>query len=380
MTQKTLLVFGTRPEAIKMLPVAQALAREPGIAMQICVTAQHRQMLDPVLELFETKPDYDLNIMAHAQGLEDITTRVLSGISRVLEEARPDRMLVHGDTTTTMAASLAAYYKKIPVAHVEAGLRSGDPLQPWPEEINRHVTDVIADMFFAPTRRSRDNLLQENVPAWAVHVTGNTVVDALLTVVAQIERRQDLRARLADRFAFLNPAKPILLVTAHRRENFGAPLRRICLAIRDLARAFPIQVVYPVHLNPNVQQTVRHVLAGAANVHLIEPLDYLAFVYLMQRSHVVLTDSGGLQEEASALGKPIFVMRKVTERPEALEAGTVKLVGTERAKIFAHIAEVLTDKAAYDRMSRAHNPYGDGQAARRIADILARGATMEFAA
>jgi UDP-N-acetylglucosamine 2-epimerase len=377
-TQKILLVFGTRPEAIKMLPVAKALAEEPGIEPRICVTAQHRQMLDPVLDLFDTKPEFDLNIMAEAQGLEQVTTRVLTGVGAVLDAVRPDRMLVHGDTTTTMAASLAAFYKKVPVAHVEAGLRSGDPLQPWPEEINRRVTDVIADLFFAPTKRARDNLLRENVPPGAIHVTGNTVVDALLAVAARIERRPELAARLADRFAFLDPSRPILLVTAHRRENFGAPFRTLCQAIRDLARSFPIQVVYPVHLNPNVQQTVREVLVGARNIHLIEPLDYLAFVYLMQRSYAILTDSGGIQEEAPALGKPVFVMRNITERLEAVEAGTVKVVGTNRERIFAHIAEVLTDKAAYDRMSRAPNPYGDGFAARRIADILANRETIEF--
>jgi UDP-N-acetylglucosamine 2-epimerase len=379
-TQKILLVFGTRPEAIKMLPVAKALAEEPGIEPRICVTAQHRQMLDPVLDLFDTKPEFDLNIMAEAQGLEQVTTRVLTGVGAVLDAVRPDRMLVHGDTTTTMAASLAAFYKKVPVAHVEAGLRSGDPLQPWPEEINRRVTDVIADLFFAPTRRTRDNLLRENVPTGAIHVTGNTVVDALLAVAARIERRPELAARLADRFAFLDPSRPVLLVTAHRRENFGAPFRSLCQAIRDLARSFPIQVVYPVHLNPNVQRTVREVLVGARNIHLIEPLDYLAFVYLMQRSYAILTDSGGIQEEAPALGKPVFVMRNITERLEAVEAGTVKVVGTDRERIFAHIAEVLTDKAAYDRMSRAPNPYGDGFAARRIADILANRETSEFTA
>ena len=380
MTQKILLVFGTRPEAIKMLPVAKALAEELGIETRICVTAQHRQMLDPVLDLFDAKPEFDLNIMAEAQGLEQVTTRVLTGVGAVLDRVRPDRMLVHGDTTTTMAASLAAFYKRVPVAHVEAGLRSGDPLQPWPEEINRRVTDVIADLFFAPTKRTRDNLLRENVPPGAIHVTGNTVVDALLAVTARIKERPELAARLADRFAFLDPSRPVLLVTAHRRENFGAPFRSLCQAVRDLARSFPIQVVYPVHLNPNVQRTVREVLIGIRNIHLIEPLDYLAFVYLMQRSYAVLTDSGGIQEEAPALGKPVFVMRNITERLEAVEAGTVRVVGTDRERIFAHIAEVLTDKAAYDRMSHAQNPYGDGSAARRIADILANRETSEFTA
>lgn len=380
MKEKILLVFGTRPEAIKMLPVAQALAKEPGIEARICVTAQHREMLDPVLDLFETKPDFDLDVMAQAQGLEQITTRVLNGISGVLEVVRPDRMLVHGDTTTTMAASLAAYYKMVPVAHVEAGLRSGDPLQPWPEEINRRVTDVIADMYFAPTKRSRDNLLRENLHAKAIHVTGNTVIDALLAMVTQIENRPKLAARLTAQFDFLDPSRPILLVTGHRRESFGPPFVSLCQAIRDLARAYPIQVVYPVHLNPSVQKAVHEVLDGVPHVHLVAPLDYLPFVYLMTRSYVILTDSGGIQEEAPALGKPVFLMRNITERPEAVEAGTVKLVGTDRERIFGHVSAVITDKAAYDRMSRARNPYGDGFAARRIADILANRETSEFIA
>lgn len=378
MPQKILLVFGTRPEAIKMLPVAQALRREPDVEVRICVTAQHRQMLDQVLELFEVRPDYDLDVMTCSQGLEQVTTAVLNGLGRVLDDARPDRILVHGDTTTTMAATLAAFYKRVPVAHVEAGLRSGDPLQPWPEEINRRVTDVVADRFFAPTSRSRDNLLKENVPAQAIHVTGNTVIDALLDVVERIGRRRDLVAGLERRFAVLDPERPILLVTGHRRENFGAPFESLCEAIRDLALSQRIQVVYPVHLNPNVQSAVRRVLAGVAHVHLIAPLDYFPFVYLMMRSHVVLTDSGGIQEEAPSLGKPVFVMRNVTERPEAVEAGTVRLVGTDRERIFGAVSEVLADRAAYERMSRAHNPYGDGKASRRIADILTRGQTSEF--
>lgn len=377
-TQKILLVFGTRPEAIKMLPVAHALAREPEIEMRICVTAQHRQLLDQVLDVFDIRPDYDLNIMVHAQGLERITTAVLHGLGDVLEEARPDRVIVHGDTTTTMAASLAAYYKKIPVAHVEAGLRSGNPMQPWPEEINRRVTDVIADLFFAPTSHTRDNLLRENVPAQAIHVTGNTVIDALLAVVARIERRPDLISQLEDQFAFLDPYRQILLVTAHRRENFGSPLLSLCAAVRDLAEAHPIQVVFPVHPNPNVQQPVRQVLGDVPNVHLIPPLDYLPFAYLMKRAYAVLTDSGGIQEEAPALGKPVFLMRDITERPEAVEAGTVRLVGTARERIFEALTEAITNEAAYKRVSSARNPFGDGRAACRIADILAHRTTSEF--
>jgi UDP-N-acetylglucosamine 2-epimerase (non-hydrolysing) len=370
MTKKVLIVFGTRPEAIKMLPVARTLRADPGFDARICVTAQHRQMLDQVLELFEVKPDFDLDIMTKAQGLTGITTAVLTRLESVLAETAPDWVLVHGDTTTTMAATLAAFYQKVPVGHVEAGLRSGNMLQPWPEEMNRRVTDVIASAFFAPTEGSRQNLLRENVPTARIHVTGNTVVDALHEVVEMIATRPGLRAELDARFPFLDPRRQILLVTGHRRENFGAPFLSLCEAIADLVRAHPIQVVYPVHLNPNVQGPVKAVLGGIDDVHLIEPLDYLPFVHLMQKSHVILTDSGGIQEEAPSLGKPVFVMRNVTERPEAVEAGTVRLVGTDRERIFGAVSEVLTDHVAYDRMSRAHNPYGDGNASARIADIL----------
>jgi UDP-N-acetylglucosamine 2-epimerase len=377
-TTRILLVFGTRPEAIKMLPVAKALAAEPGLEAKICVTAQHRQMLDQVLDLFRVKPDFDLDIMRHAQGLGQVTTAVLNGLSDVLERERPDRVLVHGDTTTTMAASLAAFYARIPVGHVEAGLRSGDPLQPWPEELNRRVTDVIADRFFAPTATSRANLLRENVPAGQIFVTGNTVIDALHEVVNQIDRQADLRSDLDRRFAFLDPSRRVLLVTGHRRENFGAPFQSLCEAIRDLVTSHPIQVVYPVHLNPNVRSAVHAVLQGVPNVHLIEPLEYVPFVELMRRAYVILTDSGGVQEEAPALGKPVFVMRNVTERPEAVAAGTVALVGTDRARIVRDVSTVLTQPRAYDRMSLAHNPYGDGRAASRIAASLANRPVEEF--
>lgn len=380
MTRKILLVFGTRPEAIKMLPVAKALARMPGIEARVCVTAQHRQMLDQVLDLFDIHPHYDLDIMKQAQGLEEITTAVLAGMRHVLAEERPDRVLVHGDTTTTMAASLAAFYARIPVGHVEAGLRSGDPSQPWPEEINRRVTDVIADQFYAPTARSRDNLIRENVAPSKIHVTGNTVIDALHEILLQINRQPALLANLKRQFAFLDPALPILLVTGHRRENFGTPFQSLCEAIRDLASAHPIQVVYPVHLNPNVRGAVNDVLRNIPNVHLIEPLEYLPFVHLMRESHVILTDSGGIQEEAPALGKPVFVMRNVTERPEAVESGTVVLVGTDRERIFNQVSRVLTCRDAYSRMSLAHNPYGDGKASERIAAILSNRPLEEFRA
>jgi UDP-N-acetylglucosamine 2-epimerase len=368
--KRIMLVFGTRPEAIKMLPVAKALAAEPRIDVQVAVTAQHRQMLDQALTLFDVKPNYDLNIMRNAQGLEQITTAALEGLSDVFGIAKPDRVLVHGDTTTTMAAALAAFYKKIPVGHVEAGLRSGDVMQPWPEEINRRVTDVVADVFFAPTGLSRDNLLRENVSAGAIHVTGNTVIDALLEIVGRINSQPTLLASLAEQFSNLDPERPILLVTGHRRENFGEPFLALCEALRDLARTQRVQVVYPVHLNPNVQAPVRKVLADVKHVHLIDPLDYLPFVYLMQRSHIILTDSGGIQEEAPALGKPVLVMRNVTERPEAVEAGTVRLVGMDRERIYGAVSELLNDPTAYADMCRVQNPYGDGKAAQRICAVL----------
>jgi UDP-N-acetylglucosamine 2-epimerase len=375
---KILVVFGTRPEAIKMLPVVNALKREAGITARLCVTAQHRQMLDQVLQLFDVVPDHDLDIMTNAQGLTHITTTILTRLAPILEAEKPDRVLVHGDTTTTMAATLAAFYQKIPVGHVEAGLRSGNPMQPWPEEINRRVTDAITDLFFAPTTSARDNLLRENVAASAIHVTGNTVIDALHQTVARIESQPDLNRDLSSKFAFLDPDLPILLVTGHRRENFGAPFLSLCEAIRDLALRHALQVVYPVHLNPNVQAAVHQVLGGVARVHLIAPLDYLPFVYLMKRSSVILTDSGGIQEEGPSLGKPVFVMRNVTERPEAVDAGTVRLVGTDRERIFSEVSKVLTDQDAYNAMSFAHNPYGDGLASKRIAAILTNRPMDEF--
>ena len=368
--KKVIIIVGTRPEAIKMLPVMQALRADPGFDAKLCVTAQHRQMLDQVLELFGVKPDFDLDIMTKAQGLTGITTAVLTRLEPVLADVAPDWVLVHGDTTTTMAAAIAAFYQRIPVGHVEAGLRSWNMLQPWPEEANRRIADVIASAFFAPTEGARQNLLRENVPAARIHVTGNTVVDALREVVGMIATQPARRAELDALFPFLDPERPILLVTGHRRENFGQPLIDLCEAVADLSRTHQIQVVFPVHLNPNVQQPVKEVLSRVENVHLTEPLDYLPFVHLMQKSHVILTDSGGIQEEAPSLGKPVFVMRNVTERPEAVAAGTVRLVGTDRKRIFDCVSEVLTDPAAYDRMSRADNPYGDGHASARIAAIL----------
>lgn len=367
---KVLVVFGTRPEAIKMLPVVAALMQDPAFQTRVCVTAQHREMLDQVLRLFGVTPDHDLGIMKHAQGLTHITTTILEKMAPILEAEKPDRVLVHGDTTTTMAATLAAFYQRIPVGHVEAGLRSGNLAQPWPEEMNRRVTDVITDIYFAPTASSRDNLIRETVAPEKIHVTGNTVIDALHQTVQRLEASPELAARIDTMYSFLDPRLPILLITGHRRENFGAPFLSLCEAIKELARRHEIQVVYPVHLNPNVQQAVHAVLAGQPRVHLIEPLDYLPFVALMKRSHVILTDSGGIQEEGPSLGKPVFVMRNVTERPEAVTAGTVRLVGTDRERILSEVGAVLTDKAAYEAMSLAHNPYGDGQASARILAAL----------
>ena len=353
-----------------MLPVAKALAREPDVQTLICVTGQHREMLDQVLNLFETEPDYDLDIMKRAIGLEQITTAVLDGVAKVIDEAGPDRILVHGDTTTAMAASLAAFYRKVPVGHVEAGLRSGDIRQPWPEEANRRIVSVVTDLHFAPTAGARNNLLAEGTSARSIYITGNTVIDALRLTVDRLRNDQELDTEICSRFGFLNPEKPILLVTGHRRENFGAPFRSLCEAIRDLANSGKVQVVYPVHLNPHVKAPVNELLGDTCGVHLIDPLDYLSFVHLMQRSHVILTDSGGIQEEGPFLGKPVFVMRNVTERPEALAAGTVRLVGTDRDRIVSEVSGVLGYPGAYEEMSRAHNPYGDGYAASRIADVL----------
>lgn len=365
-----------------MAPVVRKLASRPDIfESRVCVTAQHRQMLDQVLNLFGIIPDHDLDIMKPGQDLFDITCNVLQGLKSVLAQERPDIVLVHGDTTTTMAASLAAYYLRIPVGHVEAGLRTGFKYAPFPEEINRHVAGVIADLHFAPTPWARDNLLREGIDPDSIHVTGNTVIDALLQVaekVRQPEISADIIAALAPRLPFLQSGAPgpeprLLLVTGHRRENFGEGFENICLALAELAEAYPeTEIIYPVHLNPNVQEPVRRILGGKAypNIHLIEPVDYLPFVWLMDRSHLIITDSGGVQEEAPSLGKPVLVMRETTERPEAVEAGTVRLVGTDRERIVAEARRLMDDARAYEEMSRAHNPYGDGKAAERIAEVL----------
>lgn len=371
------MTFGTRPEAIKMAPVVNELRGSLTAAeTRVCITGQHRQMLDQVLEIFSIRPDFDLNVMRDGQQLTDVTVRVLEGLHEVLASFRPDMVIVQGDTTTAFGASLAAYYQRIPVAHVEAGLRTGNIYAPWPEEINRRLTGAIARVHFAPTELAKENLLREGVDASAIHVTGNTVVDALLSVVKRLQADTDTTRRLAAEFDFLHPARKLILVTGHRRENFGAGFQNICEALRELAARPDVQIVYPVHLNPNVQRPVRQILAGAPNVHLLEPLDYLPFVYLMNRAHVILTDSGGIQEEAPSLGKPVLVMRDTTERPEAVGAGTVRLVGTDRARIVTETQRLLDSRAEYESMARAHNPYGDGFAAQRIAQALRNGVTV----
>jgi UDP-N-acetylglucosamine 2-epimerase (non-hydrolysing) len=368
---KILTIFGTRPEAIKMAPLVNALAIESGIESAVCVTAQHRQMLDQVLKLFEIKPKYDLNIMRAGQTLTEITSEILIRIDPVLKEFSPDLVLVHGDTSTTFAATLAAHYKQIAVGHVEAGLRSGNLYSPWPEEANRKLTGALAKLHFAPTLKSKQNLLQEGVRSNDIFVTGNTVIDALLTVKRMLETNSKLRLLLARQFAFLRHSARLVLITGHRRENFGNGFERICQAIRELAIYFPNDdFLYPVHLNPNVREPVNRILHGISNVHLIEPQDYLPFVYLMMRSYLILTDSGGIQEEAPSLGKPVLVMRDNTERPEAADAGTVTLVGTSQKQIVSGVSQLLIDTAAYQRMAYAHNPYGDGEACSRIINAI----------
>jgi UDP-N-acetylglucosamine 2-epimerase (non-hydrolysing) len=369
---KILAVFGTRPEAIKMAPVIRALG--DNFDVKICVTAQHRQMLDQVLELFEITPDYDLDIMQPGQDLFDITSNVLLGVKKVLQIEEPDVVLVHGDTTTSMATAMAAFYLKIPVGHVEAGLRTYDINSPFPEEFNRQITSRIATLHFAPTKISRQNLLDEKVPDSQIYVTGNTVIDALLSMVEKA-RIVDFSDTLLKRMPFLKQEKSgmprIILVTGHRRENFGLGFEEICHALSVIANENPdIHIIYPVHLNPNVREPVNRILSNLNNVHLIEPMEYLTFIKLMDLSYLILTDSGGIQEEAPSLGKPVLVMRDTTERPEAVESGTVKLVGTNKNDIVKMVNRLLTDSNFYMQMSKAHNPYGDGKAGGIICDIL----------
>ena len=371
---KVLAIFGTRPEAIKMAPVIRELHQRSADSHAqtiVCVTAQHRQMLDQVLSLFDIRPDYDLDLMRDNQSLSEITAKVLTSVDEILTQEKPDWVLVQGDTTTAMAASLAAFYRQIKVGHVEAGLRTWNKLQPFPEEINRKIADGVADLHFAPTETARQNLLREGFDDKTIRVTGNTVIDALHWVAAQPFdwERSNLGTAALDA-----PGTRLILVTAHRRENFGAPLENICAALREIAERYrrDVRIVYPVHLNPNVQEPAYRLLRDAPNITLLPPLDYLPMVQLMKRAYLVLTDSGGIQEEAPGLGKPVLVLREVTERPEAVEAGTVKVVGTDRARIVAETVRLLDDRAEYARMAHAVNPYGDGHAAERIVEALLR--------
>ena len=381
--QKIMLVFGTRPEAIKMAPLVLALRKHSDMFETIvCVTGQHRQMLDQVLDIFEIRPDYDLNIMKQGQDLYDITARVLTGMRDVLNEAQPDMVLVHGDTTTSTAAALAAFYRQIPVGHVEAGLRTHDIYSPWPEELNRQITGRIASCNFAPTPLSRKNLTDEGVPENRITVTGNTVIDALFSIVDKIKNDSSLCVKITEELAKagydpsrLKDGKKLVLITGHRRENFGDGFISMCRAIKTLSEKYPdVDFVYPMHLNPNVRRPIHEVfgnnLQGLGNMFFIEPLEYLSFVFLMEKSNIVLTDSGGIQEEASGLGKPVLVMRDTTERPEAIEAGTVKLVGTDYDRIVNEVSALLDSPSIYDSMSKAVNPYGDGKACERIIETL----------
>ena len=368
---KVLSVFGTRPEAIKMAPLVNLLKDDSEIDSRVCVTGQHREMLDQVLSLFQIEPEYDLAIMKSGQDLYDVTTSILLKIKPVLRDFKPDIVLVHGDTSTTFAAALACYYEKIAVGHVEAGLRTGNIYSPWPEEANRKLTGAITRLHFAPTDTSAANLLAENVAATNIVVTGNTVIDALLQVVSKIGRDDKLNSAFAKQFPFGQHGRRLILVTGHRRESFGGGFEQICAALADIAKAFSdCDIVYPVHLNPNVREPVYRLLSDVSNVHLIPPQDYLPFVYLMSNATLVLTDSGGIQEEAPSLGKPVLVMRDTTERPEAVSAGTVKLVGTDRQKIVEQVNQLLTDSEYYQSMSFAHNPYGDGKACERIVTAI----------
>ena len=381
--KKVMLVFGTRPEAIKMAPLVKEFQKQPKrVETVVCVTGQHREMLDQVLKIFDIKPDYDLNIMKQGQDLYDVTARVLPGMRDVLKEVKPDVVLVHGDTTTSTAAALAAFYQQIPVGHVEAGLRTHNIYSPWPEEMNRLLTGRLATYHFSPTPLSRNNLIKESVDDRNIIITGNTVIDALYWVVDKIKNNKELDNELEDILSKagydvnrLNNGKKLVLITGHRRENFGDGFINMCTAIKDLTVKYPdLDFVYPMHLNPNVRKPIHEVfgenLSGLKNMFFIEPLEYLSFVYLMEKSSIVLTDSGGIQEEAPGLGKPVLVMRDTTERPEALDAGTVKLVGTDYNKIVNEVSSLIDDKAAYEKMSKAVNPYGDGLACGRIVNAL----------
>lgn len=369
---KILSIFGTRPEAIKMAPVIKALEAEKNIVSNICVTAQHREMLDQVLRLFSIKPNFDLNIMTQDQGLTNVTTTVLAGLEKVLEECKPDRILVHGDTTTSFTAALAGFYQRIPVGHVEAGLRTGDIYAPWPEEMNRRLTDTICDLHFAPTKSAEQNLIKSGAKSSGIFITGNTVIDALFSVCDRLETEPQVLEQAKKNLPVLTNNKKLILVTGHRRENFGDGFEQICAALVTLANREDIEIIYPVHLNPNVQEPVNRILGNNKNIHLISPLEYLPFVYLMKKSYFIITDSGGIQEEAPSLGKPVLVMREFTERPEAIHAGTVKLVGTKQRKILEAATRLLDDENFYKTQILTHNPYGNGDASKIIVTEILR--------
>ncbi len=368
---KLLIVFGTRPEAIKMAPLVKELQNSNLLEIKVCVTGQHRQMLDQVLDLFNINPDYDLNLMRPHQTLTQLTSNILQEMEKsVFAHYKPNWVLVHGDTSTTLAASLAAYYHQIKVAHIEAGLRTHNLYSPWPEEANRQIAGRLASMHFAPTEQAQKNLQREGIADDSIFVTGNTVIDALISVSKRIDIDEKLRDELSRKFSFLDPGKRLILVTGHRRENFGAGFESMCKALLKISQEPNVQIVYPVHLNPQVQEPVNRILGGVDNVYLIPPLEYLPFVYIMKQSYLILTDSGGVQEEAPSLGKPVLVMRDTTERPEAVAAGTVKLVGTNHDRIVAETCSLLSDFDLYLAMTRAHNPYGDGRACRRICQVF----------
>jgi len=372
--KKVLLVFGTRPEAIKMAPLVKAFEKEMSITSRVCVTAQHREMLDQVLEIFDIEPEYDLDLMKAGQNLYDLTAKVLLGMKNVLSDFQPDIVLVHGDTTTTSATALATFYQKIKVGHVEAGLRTGDIYSPWPEEANRQMTGVLSNYHFAPTQTSKDNLLNENKNEKNILVTGNTVIDALLLALDKIQNSTKLKEKIIQTLNAkykIKENKRIILVTGHRRENFGEGFIQICNALKEIAELNPdVDIVYPVHLNPNVQEPVKALLSNIDNIYLIEPLQYESFIYMMSKAYFIITDSGGVQEEAPSLGKPVLVMRDTTERPEAVNAGTVKLVGTDKEMIVREAQVLLDSREAYSKMSKAHNPYGDGKACEKIVHFI----------
>jgi len=373
MVQKVLSVFGTRPEAIKMAPLVNLLKDDVRFYSKVCVTAQHREMLDQVLELFHIEPDYDLDIMTPKQTLNEITSSILVKIQEVLNDFKPDVVLVHGDTATTFAVSLACYYQQIKVGHVEAGLRTGNIYSPWPEEGNRKLTSALASYHFAPTKSSSDNLIRENIGKENIIVTGNTVIDSLLWVKDKIHETNDLKCHLESKYSFLASDNKLILVTGHRRESFGGGFERICRALKVIANKYQdsVNIVYPVHLNPNVKDVVNKHLSGCSNIYLIDPLEYLSFVFFMNSSYLIVTDSGGIQEEAPSLGKPVLVMRETTERPEAVEAGTVRIVGTDEDRIIKEVSRLIDDSKCYESMSLSHNPYGDGFACPRIIEFLA---------